>query len=62
MSGPGNIVGPIGGLIGIGVMAYAAKKVIDTTAEQAQKKKKKTPVKTQPLSFNVDKSLNRMLR
>lgn len=58
----GNIVGPIGGLIGIGVMAYTAKKVVDVTAEQAGKKKKAKPVQQkQSMGFDIDNSLNKML-
>lgn len=41
--GPPNIIGPIGGLLGLGVMAYAAKGVIDIVKETAEKQKKKKP-------------------
>ena len=39
--GPPNIIGPIGGLLGIGVMALAAKGVIDIVKEQSQQQKAK---------------------
>jgi len=70
----GDIIGPaVGGLIGIGIMALAAKGVIDIVKEQQEKDKKKR--RPQPLyqeprgSYNpriessdrVERGLNKML-
>lgn len=67
---PPNIIGPIGGLLGLGVMAYAAKSVIDVLKDKAQeeKAKKRTLRYTEkydrtprPESNMVDRGLNKML-
>jgi hypothetical protein len=68
--GQPNIIGPIGGLVGLGVMAYGAKAVIDVLKDKAQEHKKKKPLYQEPLERSpritasddrVTRGLNKML-
>ena len=65
-----DIVGPIGTLVGIGVLAYGAKKVVDYLAEESGKKKPVRAVKTKTVytkpkkndfGFNVEDKIGRIL-
>lgn len=68
--GAPNIIGPIGGLLGLGVMAYAAKGVIDVMKQQSMEDKAKkrqaryrekyeyTP---RPEADRIQRGLNKML-
>lgn len=66
---PPNIIGPVGGLMGIGIMALAAKGVIDIVKETADKQKReKRPLYKEPTGYTpraesdvVNRGLNRML-
>lgn len=67
----GPIIGGVGGLIGIGLTAYAAKGIIDIVKDkskqpQTQTKLTSTPPTAAPkkmrAGFDVDASLQRMLR
>ena len=67
----GDIIGPVGGLIGIGIMALAAKGVIDIVKEQKDKdqKKRKQPLYQEPRPYapriesqdTVQRGLDKML-
>jgi hypothetical protein len=70
----GDIIGPVGGLIGIGIMALAAKGVIDIVKEQKEKeeierKKRKQPLYQEPRAYapriesqdRVQRGLDKML-
>jgi len=58
-----NIVGPIAGLVGIGVMAGVANEVIKTVGEQGQfkGKKKKARYVTKSFSEGMDERIRRMI-
>lgn len=68
---PPNIIGPIGGLVGLGVMAYGAKAVIDVLKEKTEETKKhKKPLYQEPRhqtprvtasDDRVTRGLNKML-
>jgi hypothetical protein len=53
-----DIVGPIGGLVGIGVMAGAANAIINKTQDIGGKKKKK---KGNGFSSGMDERIRRMI-
>lgn len=70
MEGPGDIVGPIGTLVGLGVVAYGAKKVIDITADTTKKprqvrrttiKKSTRPVRRRSVGFDTEEKIRRIL-
>ena len=70
---PPNIIGPIGGLVGLGIMAYGAKTLIDVMKEKTQEDKGKkraalyrekqtyTPRPEAQSDDRIQRSLNRML-
>lgn len=68
--GSPNIIGPIGGLLGLGIMAVAAKGLIDVVKEQSQvdREKKRAALYREkqhytprPSADRIDRGLNRML-
>jgi hypothetical protein len=70
-NGGPNIIGPVGGLIGLGVMAYAAKGVIDVLKDEVEKdkKRKKKAMYKEPDSITpkfegdiIGRGLGRMLK
>lgn len=70
MTEPPNIIGPIGSLVGLGIMAYAAKGVIDIVKDTTEKQKKKLPGRQykEPIGYTpriesdrVQRGLNKML-
>ena len=69
--GAPNIIGPIGGLLGLGVMAYAAKGVIDIVKQKTMEDKgrqriaryrEKYDYTPKPANDMINRGLSKMLR
>jgi hypothetical protein len=67
-AGPGIPIAPIGALLGLGVMAYGAKSLIDVmkdkslrTPKAVQSRQHSAPRTVQSRGFDIDASINKML-
>ena len=43
-----DIIGPVGTLVGLGIMAYGAKSIIDIMRDKALEEKKRKPLYNEP--------------